>query len=62
MRIYPLLCLASVSVLASCSSVEPDGALATLAGRPDEKPKTYSDRNHIQPTVPSGQLRWKVGF
>jgi hypothetical protein len=48
--------------LASCSVIRPDGALASLSGEPPPKPKTYADRNHIQPTLPQGQLRWKVTF
>ena len=64
MNVSPLawLCLAAVSFLASCSNVKPDGALAVLAGEEPGKPKSYDDRNHIQPTLPSGPVRWKVDF
>lgn len=48
--------------LGSCSIIRPDGTLASLTGHKVDKPKSYSDRNHIKPTLPSGQLRWKVIF
>ena len=57
-----ILCLALPFAFASCANIRPDGALATLAGKKPAPAKTYSDRNHIRPTLPNGQVRWKVDF